>query len=121
MNVKNEIATKTTIIFFLASFVLGVWALLTLNEPEGMVPKILHGILAALTYLCWILAIKRQEVIATKISEVLFVSKYIIGIWAMFLPSGSFDDILGAIHKILAFLTLVFWIVAIRKRGKSQM
>jgi hypothetical protein len=120
MKVKGEIATKATIVFFLASFILGVWTVLTLDEPGGMIPKILHGICAVFTFLYWALAIKRQEAIATRISEVLFVLKNIMGIWAVFIPRGPFDDVLGAIHKLLAFLTLIFWIVAIRKRGKSQ-
>ncbi|OLS14706.1 MAG: hypothetical protein RBG13Loki_1672 [Promethearchaeota archaeon CR_4] len=117
---KESKAAKITMVFFLAAFAIGVWSLLSSGDDTlYLIARVLHIVLSVITILAWIMAIKRQEAIATVPSEVLFVAMNILGVCGALVPASLIDDILMGFHKFFAFLTLVLWIVAIWKSKKE--
>lgn len=116
MQIKDVFASILTIVLFLASFITGVWLIVIIGGPEESIAKIIHGVLAVGTLVSWIGANYRQEPITTRIGGVFFLSKLIVGISAVFIVGGLADTVLQSIHKVLAVLTLIAWIIAIRGR-----
>lgn len=112
--------SKATIVAFLASFITGVCVLVWFEVPSAIILRFIHGTFALLTLGFWIQAIRRDEIIITRVTTSFFIGKYILGITGLIISGGVLDEVVGAFHKICAFLTLVLWIASIRKFKKTQ-